>query len=118
MLFTLISGNGYRIRHSLPKGLTFDEKMNDLLNLASNHTKILKHDILSKSRKRELAYVRSCIMYVARKRNYGTLTKIGLYFEGRDHSTVINAVNLVQSFIDIKDKEILSILKALKYIVR
>lgn len=117
MLFTLVVGNGYRIRHSLPQSNNFEDKMKYLLAMASDCTGISKQDILGKSRKREIVSARSCIMYLARKRNYGTLKQIGLFFEGRDHTTVINAVQTVQSYVDIGDKEILSILKALKYII-
>ena len=51
--------------------------------------------LVSKSRKKEVAEARMVAMYFARKLTDLSLKKIGLYFGGRDHSTVVHACKKV-----------------------
>ncbi|MDZ7412127.1 MAG: chromosomal replication initiator protein DnaA [candidate division KSB1 bacterium] len=51
----------------------------------------------AKSRKKEIALARQVAMYLAKMHTNNSLKTIGLHFGGRDHSTVIHALNLVES---------------------
>jgi len=58
--------------------------------------------IKSNSRKREIVQARQIAMYFCREYNCGSLLQIGLYFGGRDHSTVIHACQTVTDHSQIE----------------
>jgi len=53
--------------------------------------------LINKRRTQPLALARQIAMYLCRKMTDNSLKSIGLYFGGRDHSTVIHAVNTIKS---------------------
>jgi chromosomal replication initiator protein len=53
-----------------------------------------------KTRKKEVATARQVAMYFAKEYTDYSLKQIGQYFGGRDHSTVIHAVQSVHNLID------------------
>ncbi|MBC8043125.1 MAG: chromosomal replication initiator protein DnaA [Rhizobacter sp.] len=57
---------------------------------------ISANDIKGKSRKQEIAGARQVAMHFAKQLTNSSLKTIGLYFGGRDHSTVIHACNTVE----------------------
>ncbi len=71
-------------------------------------------DLESKSKKREIAMPRQLAMYLAKEFTNLTLASIGMYFGGRDHSTVLHSINVIERnlLIDPKTKN------AYDYIVR
>ncbi|MDX2189487.1 MAG: chromosomal replication initiator protein DnaA [Bacteroidota bacterium] len=66
--------------------------------------KVTLEDVKSKSRKKELVIPRQVGIYLAK--NYTTLSlkTIGLYFGGRDHSTVIHSIETVEDMM-VTDKK-------------
>ncbi len=56
--------------------------------------------LVGKSRKKEIAEARMTAMYLARKYTDLSLKSIGLYFGGRDHSTVVHACKWVEKKLD------------------
>ncbi|ARK13682.1 chromosomal replication initiator protein DnaA [Fibrivirga algicola] len=56
-------------------------------------------DLKSKSRKREVVYPRQVAMYLAKELTELSLKSIGYHFGGRDHSTVIHAIQLVNDLL-------------------
>jgi chromosomal replication initiator protein len=52
-------------------------------------------DLKAKSRKRELVYPRQVAMYLAKEKTDLSLKSIGYHFGGRDHSTVIHAIQTI-----------------------
>jgi|GEM_PF-6759815 len=56
--------------------------------------------VSSKSRRRELVYVRHVCMYLLCKYTKLSLKKIGRSFGGRDHTTVIHAAHAIQDQMD------------------
>jgi chromosomal replication initiator protein len=56
-------------------------------------------DLKDKTRKKEVATARQVAMYFAKEYTDYSLKQIGQYFGGRDHSTVIHAVQSVQNLI-------------------
>ena len=63
---------------------------------ASELTKVKEKDLVGKSRKAEIALARQLSMYLCRDVLGASLNKIGLFFGGRDHSTVIHALKVVE----------------------
>jgi chromosomal replication initiator protein len=60
--------------------------------------------IVSKSRKQELAQVRQVIMWKLYNTKLYTLKQIGDNFGGRDHTSVLHSLNVVNDYLDVKDK--------------
>lgn len=56
-------------------------------------------DLKSKSRKREIVYPRQVAMYLAKELTELSLKSIGYHFGGRDHSTVIHAIQLINDLL-------------------
>ena len=63
-------------------------------------------DIESSKRKREFSHPRQIAMYLCREMTDSSLPKIGEYFGGRDHTTVLHAYDKIAS--EIKNNEILA----------
>ena len=63
---------------------------------ASELTRVKEKDLVGKSRKAEIALARQLSMYLCRDVLGASLNKIGLFFGGRDHSTVIHALKVVE----------------------
>ncbi len=61
-------------------------------------------DIKAKTRKKEIVIARQVAMYFAKEYTNHSLKSIGYYFGGRDHSTVIHAVQSVNDMIDVDHK--------------
>lgn len=74
----------------------------------------ISFDLLKgKSRKKEVAIARQVAMYLAKEYTDHSLKSIGGYFGGRDHSTVIHAIQVVNDTLDI-DKNFRNRLEGLK----
>ncbi|WP_040005158.1 chromosomal replication initiator protein DnaA [Fibrisoma limi] len=59
-------------------------------------------ELKSKSRKRELVYPRQVAMYLAKEKTGLPLKSIGYHFGGRDHSTVIHAIQTISELVSKK----------------
>jgi chromosomal replication initiator protein len=69
--------------------------MEDILNLVTEHFDVKLSELQSKKRTNAIAYPRQIAMYLARQITRHSLEEIGGFFGGRDHSTVIYAVEKV-----------------------
>jgi chromosomal replication initiator protein len=67
----------------------------------------------AKTRKKEVALARQIAMYLAKRLTKHSLKTIGLHFGGRDHTTVIHAIESIENLI-IADTQIKSDLEVLK----
>ncbi len=56
-------------------------------------------DLKAKSRKRELVYPRQVAMFIAKEKTTLSLKSIGYHFGGRDHTTVIHAIHMVNDML-------------------
>ncbi len=70
--------------------------MEDILTLVTEHFGVKLSDLQSKKRTNAIAYPRQVAMYLARQITRHSLEEIGGFFGGRDHSTVIYAVEKIQ----------------------
>ena len=66
----------------------------------SRYFSISVDDLKDKTRRKEVATARQVAMYFAKEYTDYSLKQIGQYFGGRDHSTVIHAVQCVHNMID------------------
>jgi len=66
---------------------------------------ITSNDLKGKSKKKEIATGRQIAMYLAKQLTESSLKTIGLHFGGRDHSTVIHAVNTIARRIESEGED-------------
>jgi chromosomal replication initiator protein len=66
-----------------------------ILEAVNEHFGTTLEDLKSKSRKRELVYPRQVAMYLLKELTDLSLKSIGYHFGGRDHSTVIHAIQTI-----------------------
>ena len=66
----------------------------------SEYYKIDLNDLKAKTRKKEIVIARQIAMYFSKEYTNHSLKSIGYHFGGRDHSTVIHAVQSVNDLID------------------
>ncbi|NTU92441.1 MAG: chromosomal replication initiator protein DnaA [Chlorobiaceae bacterium] len=66
---------------------------------------ITPNDLKGKSKKKEIAMGRQIAMYLGKVMTDSSLKTIGLHFGGRDHSTVIHALNTVDRKIEASTEE-------------
>ena len=75
-----------------------------ILKLVSEYFHVLIEELKSKTRKREIVIARQVAMYFSKEFSTHSLKSIGNFFGGRDHSTVIHAVQSVNNMIDTNIK--------------
>lgn len=63
-----------------------------IVEKAANYYNIAVNDVRGDSRKKEISQCRQMLMFIAKKYFDWTLEKIGDYFGGRNHATVIYAI--------------------------
>ena len=92
-----------RLGKKPPEDLTIE----DIVRKVSQATRITEKDIVGKSRKKEIAQARQTAMYLCRTLLDISLNNIGIYFGGRDHTTVIHAIRRTEEKEDKHLKEII-----------
>ena len=68
--------------------------------MVSEYFHIKTEDLKDKTRKKEIVIARQLAMYFAKEYTNHSLKSIGYHFGGRDHSTVIHAVQAVNDMYD------------------
>ncbi len=69
--------------------------MDDILRITARHFEVEASDLKSKGRRHELVVPRQVAMYLIRELTPHSYPEIGQFFSGRDHSTVMYAVQKV-----------------------
>jgi chromosomal replication initiator protein len=70
----------------------------------SEYFKINTEDLKAKTRKKEIVMARQVAMYFAKEYTNHSLKSIGYHFGGRDHSTVIHAVQCVNDMMEFDSR--------------
>ncbi len=70
----------------------------------SDYFKVEQDDLKAKTRKKEIVIARQVAMYFSKDYTNHSLKSIGYHFGGRDHSTVIHAVQSVNDMLDTDAK--------------
>ncbi|TAG68076.1 MAG: chromosomal replication initiator protein DnaA, partial [Runella slithyformis] len=73
--------------------------MDTIQEMIADYFDVSISDLKSKSRKKELVYPRQMAMYFAKELTPLPLKSIGYHFGGRDHSTVIHAIQTINDLI-------------------
>ncbi len=76
-----------------------DVTIDSVQEVVADHFDVSVADLKSKSRKRELVHPRQIAMYLAKEKTDLSLKSIGYHFGGRDHSTVIHAVQTISDLV-------------------
>ncbi len=75
-------------------------RMEDILRIVPAEFHIRLAEMQSKKRSKSLTYPRQIAMYLARTLTNHSLSEIGAYFGGRDHTTVMHACDKIGGLID------------------
>ena len=74
--------------------------MDDIIQVVTGHYAVKLSDLQSKKRSNQIAFPRQVAMFIARRITRHSLEEIGGFFGGRDHSTVLYAVDKITKLID------------------
>lgn len=80
--------------------LNDNQKAELIKNVCANHIHIEPEILVAKTRKREIVEARQIAMALTKLNTGLTLKNIGLRYGGRDHSTVIHALQTIQDLVD------------------
>ena len=108
----LISRDGFYVRVSRSHIPSMDEICSEIVKQSGYSASLLK----SKTRKQEIRVWRQLGMYLMIQQGNCSLSSIGLYWGGRDHSTAISARDRIQDLIDSRDQIVLEKLRMLNMI--
>ncbi|MEE9310957.1 MAG: chromosomal replication initiator protein DnaA, partial [Planctomycetota bacterium] len=79
----------------------------DIIEVVCEHYNVRLNELLSQRRTKNLAFPRHVAMFLAKELTQLTLTEIGNFFGGRDHSTVLHAINKIKG-MRLKDVDLRS----------
>ena len=91
--------------------------MDQVIQITCEHYNLSKDDLLSKKRSNEIAIPRQVAMYICRTYLNENLTKIGIAFGGKNHTTVMHAVDKIKKELlnnDILNNEIQKMINEIK----
>ena len=87
--------------------------MDDILRATARHFEVDANDLKSKGRRQELVVPRQVAMYLIRELTPHSYPEIGTFFSGRDHSTVVYAVQKITEQL-VHDRSFEADLRSLK----
>ena len=91
------------------KTVVSKNKMDQVVQIVCDHYNLTSEELLSKKRSNEIAIPRQIAMYICRVYLDENLTKIGIQFGGKNHTTVMHAVDKIKKEItkdDVLNSEI------------
>jgi len=91
------------------KTIVSKNKMDQVMQIVCEHFNLTSDELLSKKRSNEIAIPRQIAMYICRVYLDENLTKIGIQFGGKNHTTVMHAVDKIKKEIlkdDVLNNEI------------
>lgn len=99
------------------KTIVSKNKMDQVLQIVCDHYNLTQEELLSKKRSNDIAIPRMVAMYICRVYLDENLTKIGIQFGGKNHTTVMHAVDKIKNEIlkdDILNSEIQKMINEIK----
>ena len=73
-----------------------DFSMEDVVRKVVEATGVNENNIVGKSRKKEFVEARQTAMFLCRNLLDASLSSVGIYFGGRDHTTVMHAIKAIE----------------------
>ena len=101
------------IKERVGSSFSSNLSIEDIVRKVSEVSRIPEKEIIGKSRKMELVEARQISMYLCRDIMETSLNNIGVYFGGRDHTTVMHAVKTINDK-KLKDVRIKKMVESLK----
>ena len=77
--------------------------VDSIQNAVARHYQIRVQDLKSSTRARSIALPRQIAMYLIRKHTGAGFKEIGLYFGGKDHTTILHAYSKIESRLECDD---------------
>ncbi len=101
------------IKERVGNRLTTNISIEDIVRSVSQKTNISEREIVGVGRKKHIAETRQIAMYLSREIMSASLNTVGLYFGGRDHTTVLHACRTIESRMK-KDPRTKAIIREIK----
>lgn len=95
------------------RSVSKEVSIESIQKLVCDYLKIPIDQVKAKTRKREIVQARQIAMFFSKEMTKSSLKTIGMHFGGRDHSTVIHAVQTVNDLM-VTDKEFKGHIEELK----
>ncbi len=92
------------LKDDYSKASLSQNKMDQVIQIVCDYYNVKEEVFLSKNRSNEVAIPRMIAMYICRTYLDENLTKIGIKFGGKNHTTVMHAVNKIKKAILEDDK--------------
>ncbi|MFK7953909.1 MAG: chromosomal replication initiator protein DnaA [Ekhidna sp.] len=93
-----------RVLKNIVKEIDSEVGIDYIQKTVSDYFHIDQDDLKAKTRKKEIVIARQVAMYFSKDYTNHSLKSIGYHFGGRDHSTVIHALQSVNDMIDTDSK--------------
>lgn len=87
--------------------------MDDVLKAVQKYYDINASDIKSKKRVRDLSMARQAAMFLMKKHTTRSLRDIGMFLGGRDHSTVLHAIEKIEEQVSV-DRDLLRVIDCIE----
>jgi len=91
------------LTRKIVKEIASDKKItlgiDDITKIVCEFLSLPENKIREKTRKKEVVFARQIAIYLSKEFTSNSLKTIGLYFGGKDHSTVIHSCNLIEKNI-------------------
>jgi len=91
------------VRERIGGSLKADMTIEEIVKKVSEISSVPEKEIVGKSRKMEIAQARQVSMFLSREILGKSLSGIGMYFGGRDHTTVMHAIKTISEKVDTDD---------------
>lgn len=98
-----VERNTHKLKE-MPNTLLDEQKVDLILNTIVAYSNVPRYLIISPTRKREVCELRQIAMEIIKKNTSLMLKSIGNVFNGRDHSSVISAINKVNDLFETDKK--------------
>lgn len=85
-----------------------------IIEIVAEYFEISVNDILSTKRSSNIAYPRHICIYLCRELTEHSLTEIGNKIGGRDHSTIIHSLSIIESKVKKRDVDTVKSIEILK----
>ncbi len=88
----------------------------EIVRKVAEHFSLRPEDLLGGGRRKEVVLPRQIAMYLVRELTRASLPEIGQLFGGRDHTTVLYAIQKIQELAE-SDREVQGLLRSLREVL-
>jgi chromosomal replication initiator protein len=100
------------VKERVGEQVSRDLSMEDVVRKVVEITGVDENNIVGKSRKKEIVEARQTAMFLCRSLLDASLSSVGLFFGGRDHTTVMHAIKTIEQKKTKKQKLIRTLIKS------